>query len=274
MIITKHIIRYTLIGTFALLSACSSDYDNYVYQRPQAPPLLYIPEVASVRVEQAPQYIPPPVKPKSISNKVKKERIYKPKVKKYSPYKISNTVITQKEVSSVSLEKQWEKAEKEAEKNAIVDVDPYANIPERRPEIITRVKSTVVEKKPVRRTIKPSVNVAQPSIAPVKSSLAVKSLLVKARADLAIGRTSSAIGKLERGLRIEPRNSDLWYQLAKTHYAQKDYAQTVNMAKKSIRNTNRDYVIAKNWLLIKKAGLKSGDTVVVKEAIDYFKVNP
>lgn len=275
MITIKHSNRTIFIGLTVLLTGCSTNYNDYVYQKPHSRNLPEIPEIASVKVDPpAPRYTPPPIKPKI--------KTYKPKVHKYSPSKNSNTVITQKEVAAVKAEKEREKMQKweeEVKQKAEVEIDPYANIPESNTtKSATTSKPTIVKSgSSSTSSNSPSLSTVKPSVAPPAervSSPAVKTLLIKARADLVIGRFTSAIEKLERGLRIEPRNADLWYQLAKSHYAKKDYSQTVSMAKKSIQNTNRDYVIAKNWMLIKKAGLKSGDTVVVKEATDYFKINP
>ncbi len=267
-VIIKYVARYSLLILIALLSACSSSYDNYVYQRPANRTLPEIPEIASVVVEPEPRYVPPPVKPKVTP--------YKPKVQKYTPSKGPSNVITQKEVASVVEEKRERDRLEEAFKNAEVETDPYADIP----DSSTAAKRKTVVAPTVASTNKPQLGKVKPAKAPATStarretSSAVKSLLFKARADLAIGRTSAAISELERGLRIEPQNSELWYQLAKAQYSKKNYSQSISMAKKSIRYTNRDYEIAKNWILIKKAGLKSGDTVVVKEALDYFKINP
>ena len=260
MILIKHVTRYGLLTFVVFLSACSTAYDEYVYQRPQSN-LPVIPEIASARVVPQPRYIPPPV-----------EKVYQPKVHKYTPSKATNTVITQKEVASVIEEQEEQEQEEEAKKSAEVEIDPYAEIPENGPvpePVVSESTDKTTSPKPMLGTIKPP---KQASV-PLESSSAVKTLLLKARADLATGRTSAAIDKLERGLRIEPQNSDLWYQLANAQYDQDNYTQAITMAKKSIRYTNRDYMIAKNWMLIKQAGLKSGDTVVVKEAIDYFKIN-
>ena len=141
----------------------------------------------------------------------------------------------------------------EAKQRATVDIDPYASIPD----------SGTASKR-----------LAKPDAPSSTTSPAVKSLMVSARADIALGKSSSAISKLERGLRIDSQNSNLWHLLAKAHYSASDYQQTISMAKKSIRYSNKDELIAENWKLIKKAGEKSGDATAVKEALDYTKVNP
>lgn len=280
MTVIKYSNIFILTILIILLGGCSTNYNDYVYQRPHTRNIPEIPEIASVRVQPpAPHHIPSPEKPKV--------EPYEAKVHKYSPNKSKDTVITQKEVATVTtLEKNWENEEEKEEekerervvkKKAEVDIDPYADIPDRDTSENNKVEKPTIVKSvtpPKPTLVKPALAKVKPAPTERESSPAVKTLLIKARADLAIGRSTSAIEKLERGLRIEPRNANLWYQLAKTHHARKDYTQAISMAKKSIQNTNRDYVIAKNWMLIKKAGLKSGDTVVVKEAIDYFKVNP
>ena len=277
------IIVVQLLVVLGILSACSTNANDsdYVYQRSQShrpQHLPQIPEIPAARMPQpAPRYTPPPVAP--AKPKVPKVTVkpYKPEVHKYSPNKVEDTVITQKEVAAVTVtdEEQAKKREEEIKQKYVVDTDPYANIPDDSSSEQAKHKSsrTASAPTPVLSRVKPVKPSARKPV-PKQTSSAVKALLVKARADLAIGRTSSAIDELERGLRIEPENPDLWYQLARANYAKKNYTQAISMAKKSISNTNRDYIIAKNWMLIKKAGLKSGDTVVVKEAIDYFKINP
>jgi len=276
----KQIQLYLLLIATWLLTGCSVTDDDYVYERSSARNLPEIPEVASVRrpppVSQ-PRYTPPPV--------IKKKKPYKPKVHKYSPSKTTDTVITQKEVAMVETDAET-KAETEAEtkkkweekikQESVVDTDPYENIPDdssntTKPKVTT---ATEANSAPLSSSASVRVKPTAPAKPPVESSSAVKTLLLKARADITLGRPTAAISKLERGLRMEPRNPLLWYQLARANYSKKKYTQAISMAKKSIQNTNRDYIIAKNWMLIKKAGLKSGDTVVVKEAIDYFKINP
>jgi len=61
------------------------------------------------------------------------------------------------------------------------------------------------------------------------------------------------MGKLERGLRIEPQNPKLWNQLAELHYKSGNYQQAITMAKKAINfSSNNQQMTAKNWKLISK----------------------
>jgi len=170
------------------------------------------------------------------------------RVPKYTITSKTSTVVTPKEVIAVDPEIQ----RMENKKRVTVDIDPYAAIPEN----------------------SSSRGLSPPAPPVFKSSSAVKSLMIRARGDLVVGNTQSAIIKLERGLRIESQNPNIWHLLAKAHYDQRDYQQSITMAKKSIRYAGNDDLISKNWKLIQKAGKKSDDAIALKEALDYFKVNP
>lgn len=133
---------------------------------------------------------------------------------------------------------------------AEVDEDPYSSIPD------------VSGDSRIRQQTKISV------------SPAVKSLIITARSDLALGKSQKAISKLERGLRIESENSELWYLLAKSHYSLGNFQQTINMTRKSISYSSDDSLISENYNLMKSAGERSGNSLAIKEALDYLKVNP
>lgn len=225
--------KTTLLMLFALftlvLSGCSSDYLREGYVPPSARVMPKIPEIKQ------------PVK----SNTKKVIKPYKPEVKEYSITSSTSTVITPAEVAvedpiiGMTVKEQ-----------AILDIDPYASIPE--------TSTTAVPAKSIGRQASP----------------AVKSLMMQARADLAVGRTQSAVSKLERGLRIESQNPNIWHLLAKAQFGQSNHQQAITMAKKSIRYSGDDDLISQNWKLIQKAGEKSDDAIAIKEALDYFKVNP
>ena len=225
-----------LLGSLILLSACSSSYN----QGPQVRNLPPIPEVVRP-VRKAP--------PKKVITR--KPRVSTAKVRKYSidKPKAADAVITQKEIAAVI-----------SNEDETQYIDPYASIPDSRSAVVTGAVSAKGTSKPI--------------AVEIQSSPAVKSLIIRAQADLAVGRVSSAVSHLERGLRIESTNPKLWHLLAKAHYDETSYQQAISMAKKSIRYSNDDSLIAKNWALIKKSGLKSGDTTVVKEANNYIKLNP
>ena len=106
-------------------------------------------------------------------------------------------------------------------------------------------------------------------------SPAVKSLLAQAKASLLAHRTGSAISKLERALRIEPRNPLLWHQLAQAHYQDNKDASAISMAKKSNLYAADGSVIEKNnWELIKAAAKRSGNIKMLKDAIRYEHNHP
>jgi len=229
---------FAFISSFILLlSGCSTAPYNSGYSRPAQRSMPKIPEVK-------PQVVKRP-QPRMVVKPTKKPDT---KVQQYTITSKSTTILTPKEVVAIDPEIQ----RMENKKRATVDVDPYARIPEN----------------------SSSKGMTPPAPPVFKSSSAVKSLMIRARADLVVGNSQSAITKLERGLRIESQNPNIWHLLAKAHYDQSDYQQSITMAKKSIRYADNDDLISKNWKLIQKAGEKSDDTIALKEALDYFKVNP
>jgi predicted Zn-dependent protease len=227
-----------------ILSGCSSDYlNNSGYSRANSRVIPKIPELESRVIKRRPAPKKAVVKP------------YKPAVKKYTISSSTTTVNSQTTAKMVNNAK----LEAKIKAQASVDADPYASIPESGSTSTntTNIASSI-DTKPLTE----------------KSSPAVKSLMLRARADLSIGKTQSAISKLERGLRIESQNPNIWHLLAKAQYDQSNHQQAITMAKKSIRYSDSDRLIAQNWTLIQKSGEKSDDAIAIKEALDYFKVNP
>lgn len=149
----------------------------------------------------------PEVKPQVVRRPVvKPTKRPATRVQKYTITSKTSTIITPKEVASVDPELQ----RMEDKKRVTVDIDPYATIPEN----------------------SSSRGLSPPAPPVFKSGSAVKSLMLRARTDLVVGNTQSAIIKLERGLRIESQNPNIWHLLAKAHYDQSDYQQSITMAKK------------------------------------------
>jgi Tfp pilus assembly protein PilF len=66
-----------------------------------------------------------------------------------------------------------------------------------------------------------------------KENVAVAGLMQGARADAAAGNLASAAARLERALRIEPRNPRLWHELALVRLRQGEFAQAESMAARS-----------------------------------------
>jgi tetratricopeptide (TPR) repeat protein len=101
----------------------------------------------------------------------------------------------------------------------------------------------------------------QPTAPPEPSgNTAVQTLLNKAHAQAAAGRMDAAGADLERALRIEPRNSVLWQELAQVRLNQGQYRQAENLAAKSnaLAGGNRD-LQAENWRIIGEARNRRGD---------------
>jgi tetratricopeptide (TPR) repeat protein len=114
-----------------------------------------------------------------------------------------------------------------------------------------------------------SARTPTPSIAAGESSSAIMSLILQAKLDMLAGRSEVAIDKLERGLRIQPQNPQLWNKLAEAHFHSKSYTQAIAMAKKSLRlNRRNDNDLRKrNWRLIAKANQKMGNMDAMKAAM-------
>jgi tetratricopeptide (TPR) repeat protein len=231
-----------LLAVFTMvLTGCSSDYLRDDYKSPRQRGATPIPEINQHRVIRSPRQTakPRPARPRAVVKPYRPQN--NPQIKKYTI--TSSTTTNPQNVDAVDRAV-------EAKKQASVEIDPYASIPE--------------NNAPVAAISKP-----QSSASP-----AVKSLLARARADLSVGRTQSAVSKLERGLRIESQNPSIWHLLAKAQHDQANHQQAISMAKKSIRYSDDDNLTAQNWKLIQKAGEKSDDAIAIKEALDYFKVNP
>lgn len=231
-----------------VLSGCSGEYLRDGYVPPSARSATRIPEIQ-----------PPVVRSSPIPKKVVKP--YKPQVKKYSITSSTTTVINQREVEAINRDIQKQVILNKPQES--IEIDPYASIPE---------NGSLNSSTPSVLDSKPNVTVT------TKASPAVKSLMLRARADLAVGKTQLAISKLERGLRIESQNPNIWHLLAKAQFDQANHQQAISMAKKSIRYSDSgqadDALIAQNWRLIQRAGEKSDDAIAIKEALNYFKVNP
>ena len=236
-------IRYFLLLSLLALTGCSTIDSFRTPNQTTARTLPQIPEIK--RQATKPRYVPP------------KKTVARAQVTVVKPY--PKTIVQAKKPSELTQQQKLDRqklVQQQAKKNATVDIDPYASIPES-----SSSKTTVVAPK----NNKPTVS---------SSSPAVKTLMTSARADIALGRSRSAISKLERGLRIEPQNAQLWHMLAKAHYSNSAFLHAISIAKKSNANTNDTDLINENWKLIKLAGERSGNASAIKEALDYMKLNP
>lgn len=82
-------------------------------------------------------------------------------------------------------------------------------------------------------------------------SPAIIALLDDAHRSSEQGQFNVAAAKLERAVRISPRDPQIWHQLAKIRLAQQQYELAISLAKKSnLLAANNQALQANNWLLI------------------------
>ncbi|RVU85907.1 tetratricopeptide repeat protein [Leucothrix sargassi] len=142
-----------------------------------------------------------------------------------------------------------------------LDIDPFADVPERPTSAVSR-PSTTQQAKPA------------PQATTRRLSAAANALLNSAKSDASSGRYDSAINKVERALRIEPNSAELWYQLANLNHGKGRHDQAISLARKSLGMSGGDRNMAsKNLDLMSKAATKSGNTRVFKEVLDYKRTN-
>ena len=220
-----------------LINGCSSDYLKTGNNGSVSRSLPKLPEIKTQKV-------------------LRSQPIKRPKVTRQKQYNITSTytVLTDAEQVEINNRRDAIKKPDTIKKQSVVEVDPYSSIP----ESSAAKTSSLINDKTILK----------------KSSPAVQSLLVRARVDIAVGNAHSAINKLERGLRIDSQNPMIWHLLAKAQNRQKNYKQAITMAMKSNRFSDDDDLISSNWILIKQAGEKTNDPIVIKEALNYFKANP
>jgi len=102
---------------------------------------------------------------------------------------------------------------------------------------------------------------------PTKTNPAVASLVSVANAMIKGGQYDAAANSLERALRYDQKNAQLWFRLAEVNLLQRDYAQAESKALKSNDLADGDKsLMAKNWRLISKARRLQGDSAGADEA--------
>ena len=99
------------------------------------------------------------------------------------------------------------------------------------------------------------------------ANAAVTSLVSAADNSIKHGDYSAASAALERALRHDPKNADLWHRLAQVRLRQSEYAQAESLSLKSnaLSNGNKP-LMARNWSLISKARRLRGDGMGADEA--------
>lgn len=113
-----------------------------------------------------------------------------------------------------------------------------------------------------------------------KTGKAVLSLLKKARLASKKGAFSSAETYLERALRIEPQNPNLWLYMAKLRLFAAKSLEAINLAKKALAlstrgntlsRSSRQALQADSWLVIAHAHQKMGNFKEAQKAQDKAK---
>jgi len=114
----------------------------------------------------------------------------------------------------------------------------------------------------------PPASQPTPDVAPKRPhSDAVETLLKQAKEQFDQHETEQAAALLERALRIEPRNSILWHNLAGVRLRQEDWQRAANLAAKS--NTlagDNKWLRVRNWIITALACEGMGDKECVQEA--------
>lgn len=93
------------------------------------------------------------------------------------------------------------------------------------------------------------------------------SLLESAEQALRLDQFNRAEMFLERALRLEPRNGELWHAMGQVKFEQNHQAQAVQFCLKSNSLAGKKpLLVQKNWILIEKAYLQMGETEQAAQA--------
>ncbi len=99
------------------------------------------------------------------------------------------------------------------------------------------------------------------------SASAVTALLTEAKVYFEEGQHEQAAAKLERALRIDPRNPVLWHNLAGVRLQQDDWGRAASLAAKSnALAVENKWLRVRNWIIIALACEGMNDTSCGLEA--------
>ena len=110
---------------------------------------------------------------------------------------------------------------------------------------------------------------AVPQTARPEPAKAVQVLMRRAEEQRRDGDLASAVSSIERGLRIEPRNSELWHRLAVLREAQGKYALAEDLAVKSnsMAGAYDEQLLKRdNWQLIARSRRAQGKESEARDA--------
>ncbi|MFA5700283.1 MAG: tetratricopeptide repeat protein [Desulfuromonas sp.] len=99
---------------------------------------------------------------------------------------------------------------------------------------------------------------------------AVIALLDVSRSQSSAGKLDMAGASLERALRIEPQNPELWQELARVRLQQRQYREAENFAAKANILAGTDmHLRAENWRIIGQARTSLGDYQGAQAAFEH-----
>ena len=102
---------------------------------------------------------------------------------------------------------------------------------------------------------------------PFRSKPAVIALMGSARAAQRSGDLQSAQNDLQRAQRIAPRDPNIYFELADTHYQMQDYPLAEQVALKGVSLAGQDRgLLRKFWLLISEIRYASGNNTGGQQA--------
>jgi tetratricopeptide (TPR) repeat protein len=126
------------------------------------------------------------------------------------------------------------------------------------------IKTFPIDDQPVQRKIELGSNETSSSQNP-----AVVALLDSAYQQRDSGQLGIAASKLERAVRIAPRDAKVWHALATVRNEQRQYALSISLARKSNLLSNNDKFLQRdNWLLIANNYDALGDVKLAQQARD------
>jgi Flp pilus assembly protein TadD len=106
---------------------------------------------------------------------------------------------------------------------------------------------------------RPTLSAPQASAGPAASSQSRELLLRQAEGELAANNPSAAIATLERALRLEPRNGELWYRLGEAQLRRGSPTQAEQAALKAERLATDNALRRQSLELVATARLLQGN---------------
>lgn len=112
-----------------------------------------------------------------------------------------------------------------------------------------------------------------PSAKPLSSdapmSPVVRSLLAQSQDQRRVGKWDGAAMLLERALRIEPRNAEIWSRLANIRFDQQSWSKAIQLAAKSNTLTRNNIDLKRrNWILMANSYDEMGDSASAQRIYD------